>query len=268
MIRRLLALRAHIPLLMFLLVLAPFKDDDNLSWQAFGIALSFASLMAGIYLLNKTTDVLEDSINVKSGPIGKHMHRRIRITALIAFTAPVVYLAMVGSVSLVALYALVACLGFFYSVPIRIGSVRYRLKELIGIKTMTPALIWALPPVGANAIIANSLEPENVLTFAVIFCVGAAMETVWDIRDAAGDLASGIRTIPNTLGIGYARVLAVALLLGAVLCGYLRGMNPYSFVAIAVSLAITLRVGAVSSALMYHAIVFVWIVALTAFLLI
>lgn len=253
--------RLHLYLLSFLLVLSSFAMfRRGFPLRQVAISLCFASLMAFIYLSNKVTDLPEDSVNLRGGPITGTLARPLLAIALLLFAAPVLYLIQYRDFLL--LYLGVALLGFLYSYGVTLGGHRFRLKNILGIKTIAAALGWSLPAAGVYAISLGRVTETALFLFYLVFCITATTELIWDIRDMAGDKKYGVHTLPNTLGLTATKAVG-AVLIGSVLAlGCLTHLNRFSMTGLCFSLAFMLCANPRRGAWYYHAIVVVWIVAL------
>lgn len=256
--------RIHVSVLIFFAVLnAPSSRQVQLLPAAYFVALSFALLMSFIYLLNKSTDTTEDSINVLSGPIPREAIVWTRLAAYLCLILPLLYLVyFLQDMRVLALYLVVAILGFLYSVPLSWLGVPFRFKQVLFLKTFVSSLIWALPPAGMHFIATGSLGMDDLMRFTMIFCVGAAMEILWDSRDMRGDRSAGIRTIPNTFGIRTAQIISMGLLFVSFSSMFYTGPNPYAVFAVIASVLFTARMNENRGAFFYHSTVFLWTLAI------
>lgn len=257
---RLLAYRVHVYLLTFSMVLARF--DGGLGYvprDAWYIALCFMLLMVFIYLANKATDISEDSVNLAAGPISMNAREVVLWAAWTCAILPLIYIVGIWDVGLLALYALVAFLGYAYSFPL--PGLSFRFKQVLFLKTFTSSLIWALPPIGALAAYTGSIGTTDVLLFIDFFCIGAAMEMLWDVRDTRGDRQYGIHTIANTFGITAVRVGGVILLMVAGAIMYALAVKTSYLGALGVALIFMFLASEGRPSWFYHATAFVWIAA-------
>lgn len=255
----LMTYRLHVYCLTFLLVFTTYIGPPY-SLEAYLVSLSFASLMAFIYLANKVTDTNEDSVNIEAGPISVSARSVTMMAAWVAVAAPVAYIVSLGDTLITASYVLTAVLGFLYSFPIPYFGTKWRFKQVLFLKTTTSSIIWALPPAATQA--SQFGLHSGLWLFLLVFCIGAAMEIVWDIRDMRGDKQFSIHTIPNTLGITTAQAVAIgALMIAGIFAQAFSGVL-YTYLGLTISALFASYAREGKKALYFHAIVFVWIVLL------
>jgi 4-hydroxybenzoate polyprenyltransferase len=103
--------------------------------------------------------------------------------------------------------------GIFYSVPILPRWCRYRrLKEIPVMKNLVVSMSWALSasflPVFMTASIPGT---ATLLVFLFTFSWTFIASTLPDIRDRAGDSATGVATIPVLIGVARTRYLLTVI---------------------------------------------------------
>lgn len=209
----LFAYRIPVYVLTFLLIVAPFRYQYALVHpEIIFLAISFSSLMAFIYLLNKVTDTVEDAINVKGGPIARAARLRTFLLALACLLFPLPYL-FVFDPRLLLTYGVVALLGFYYSHELPFIQNSFRLKQVLVVKNAIIGLLFALPPVAVQvAVLAERVSSQSVTDIVALFCVFFTFGMLRDVRDVEGDLVADIRTIPNTFGLRTTQIVGTALL--------------------------------------------------------
>ncbi len=158
----------------------------------------------GLYQLNRISDEPEDSINNPEG--AEHAMARAGLLHALALTS---VLLAVGASFVTRpqwggfLVGSLALAGWAYSRPVSGGRDRssMRLKQHRWSKNSIPALVWTMATVIYPATVAASVSLPRVALVAIAVGVGVlTIEIAWDIRDAPGDLASGVATMANTVG--------------------------------------------------------------------
>lgn len=247
--------RLNIVLLLFFLVLLGYPIVTSHSIM---VALSFASLMAFIYLFNKVTDTNEDSVNIKAGLLPKYLTRRVCLFSFLCLVLPIFYLVFYPQ--LLIPYSIVALLGFFYSFKLRIGDRIIRLKQLLGIKNITSAFIWTIPPIAVRIIETNTPRFSIFLISCVIFFATFAIEAIWDIRDIEGDRKFGIHTFAERWGYPAAKRIAIASLVISLILS-LVGSNVLTTLALAISIIFAAYASPLRHSWFYHSFVLIWVLA-------
>lgn len=201
--------RINIVLLIFFICINSFEGRVNI--DSYLISLSFAMIFSAIYVFNKATDIVEDNLNFRSFPI-KNKNYPI-IFSLVFAVFPIPYLFFVNK-SLLLFYIFVPFLfGFLYSYQLSFLKIR-RLKEIILLKNLISALVWALTPLTIGFVF---LDKINILVCFHTFIMVFIIEVIWDIRDIDGDLANKISTIPNKFGILFTKIACLFLATGLLL---------------------------------------------------
>lgn len=266
-LERLLAYRIDIYILTFLLFLITPQTGDAIGPLLYLLASCFTALMAFVYLFNKTTDTREDAINTAAGPIALSSIPVVRSIAWgLCALGFVVLVSLTGNHLYATLYAFVTLLGFAYSSPLRIFGATRRLKQIPVVKTAVSTLIWILPPVLSYMIYLGEVRPRELWLLILLGGLFAAMEICWDIRDMRGDAKSDVRTIPTVFGLRAAKITAVALVFLATYAGYVLSLNIFSTTGILASLAGIIMVHDERPWWYFHAMAFVWIVLLVAYI--
>lgn len=122
-------------------------------------------------------------------------------------------------------------LSFFYSIPLYWGKGKsLLLREVSGAKIFWIALSWGLV-IGVFTLDDYSAAWK---TFGLIFCFTLGITIPFDIRDLTRD-APAIKTLPQGLGAGKAKALALLCLLASL--GFLFSLQPSAKAATAYGLS-------------------------------
>lgn len=169
----------------------------------YGTELNFTILVAAslavfaIYNLNKVTDKKEDTINrPETASKPKIFYVAPSIAAL------TLSIVLGATISLTALAILITpiIIGMLYS--IKISPKLPRLKEITGVKSLMVALSWSI----YGAFLPLALQPTSlsaiILVFSFVFIQVFINTVIFDFLDMKGDMASGTKTLPLTLGKG------------------------------------------------------------------
>lgn len=158
------------------------------------LLLSSFLITLAVYTLNIYTDVSEDQINKKELYLNRKHFLVISLVSIFV------------SLGIGALYGLMTCgVIFFYFLSGLLYSMKIfpgfpRLKEVLGGKSLTVAITWALTfallPLRGWAV---GWEIP-VMVFIYIFIQLFINTVLFDVVDMEGDSASGITTIPIYLG--------------------------------------------------------------------
>jgi len=166
-----------------------------------------------VYNLNRKTDEAEDALNhERRFRITKKFERHLFISALAAYIVALIIAAFHGFAAFgLAIVPLLS--GIFYSVPILPRWCGYRrLKEIPVMKNLVVSTSWALSasllPVFMTASIPGV---ATLIVFLFIFSWTFIASTLPDIRDRAGDSATGVATIPVLFGVERARFLLTGI---------------------------------------------------------
>jgi 4-hydroxybenzoate polyprenyltransferase len=253
---KILSYRPHICLLVFLLVLASGGSFSDIQKELFFSAMGFSFLMAFVYLFNKWTDIDEDQINVKGGPIDPAKKNRVLYGSLLFLTCPLFFLY--HNRYLLLIYFIVAGIGLLYSYKVAIFGRPFRFKDKFLVKNLSSAVMWASPPAFVPAALRGAVWPLDIVSFIVVFFIVVPIEIVWDVRDIEGDKRFGIKTIPNVLGIQWTKIICIALFC---IPGFF--MLKFSFfksslIALSISIALILMIKESRGPMFYHNLVFLW----------
>jgi 4-hydroxybenzoate polyprenyltransferase len=172
------------------------------------LPLLFASFLItlSVYSLNMATDSKEDAINRSQTSPKKARH--YLVLSLTSMVASIIIGILNGAYALLVLISPLI-IGFIYS--IKIVKPIPRLKEVVGVKSLVVALSWGITaaflPASTNAI---PLYKE-LLVFFYVFSQILVNTIIFDSLDVNGDRASGIRTIPVSLGLKKTRTLLLGI---------------------------------------------------------
>jgi 4-hydroxybenzoate polyprenyltransferase len=158
-----------------------------------------------VYHLNKITDKKEDIINKPDAKVQRSFF----------YVVPSVGAMMIGlTIGVIedlfhfAVLATPVIVGFVYSV--KLAKAVPRLKEVVGMKSVSVALSWAVT--GALLPVTEAVAVEKVLlVFTYIFVQMLVNTILFDVFDRKGDLVSGVKTIPAMLGLSKTRKLVSAI---------------------------------------------------------
>lgn len=108
-------------------------------------------------------------------------------------------------------YIVLFAMMLLYSMPL---SRSWRIKKVLYLKNLTGSLFWWYIPfvliTSAHTTVSfHQVLLDNTLTLAIFM----PFEPLWDIKDSEGDLASGIRTIPNQFGLPATKLLVISAFL-------------------------------------------------------
>jgi 4-hydroxybenzoate polyprenyltransferase len=166
-----------------------------------------------VYNLNRKTDEAEDALNhERRFRITKKFERHFFIAALAAYLIALTISVFYGVFAFcVAILPLVS--GIFYSVPILPQWCRYRrLKEIPVMKNVVVSTSWAFSATLLPVFMTGSvMGTSTLLVFLFTFSWTFIASTLPDIRDRAGDSATGVATIPVLIGVARTRFLLTGI---------------------------------------------------------
>lgn len=210
-----LQLGLEVPLLVFLSLaldfvrLPPAARREGLVFSA-----CFASLFAFMYLLNRTTDRVEDAANASLSAVPEGAQGAIRLAAWTCLLVPALWLSARGLAAALGVYAFAGFFGYAYSRPVPPLLPR-RLKDVFLVKNLTVAALgWAPTLVYAPMAYAGRLAPGHLVSYARVSMLIFAISATWDVRDMAGDALAGVRTLPLAIGVPATKALGLALVAG------------------------------------------------------
>ena len=179
----------------------------------------------GLFQVNRVFDSAEDEINDPAAYARIAASRRaVRSAGVVAILASLfLSMMLIGSVATATL-SILLLLGVLYSVPFfRQGQGEpRRLKQIAGLKNTIPAVVWSATTVLYPAMSRAGIQwLPFLLVLAGVFCIVFTIEVAWDIRDARGDRAAGIRTLATTFGVRRALLgpIAASSLLAVAIVG-------------------------------------------------
>jgi 4-hydroxybenzoate polyprenyltransferase len=168
------------------------------------VAPVVGALMAfAVYNANNLADVDEDAVNKpECAAFTVRWQREIAIAAGGAGLGALALAGLQGGLLAVGVVCVPVLACALYSLPIVPGTQADRLKDVLGVNTALVAAAWAIPltylPValGGGAPLAHTI-PVCALLFLRTF-ISVEM---FNVRDVAGDRASGVSTLPASLGV-------------------------------------------------------------------
>lgn len=161
------------------------------------------ALMAfAVYNANNLADRDEDAVNCpgRAGFVARH-GRSIAISAavaaLLALALAAVYGGAVGgTVVLAPVFA-----GLVYSLPVFSFAGVGRLKDVFLANTALVAAAWAVPIAVLPVVVAGEGRPLAVgVVCAYVYLRTFVSVEVFNVRDVAGDRATGVETLPVRFG--------------------------------------------------------------------
>jgi len=169
------------------------------------LLIAFLSTFS-VYNINRTTDRSEDSINRPQ--VASRNMLYFLVPSLIASALCLLLSTSVGAQALTVIAASFAA-SILYS--FKLSPSIPRLKEILGLKSVLVAVSWgftgALLPASGQAVDASKI----VLVFTYIFIQILVNTILCDVRDMEGDVASGVNTLPISLGLGATRRLLLSV---------------------------------------------------------
>ena len=159
-----------------------------------------------VYNMNRATDRSEDSINMPHTA-----SRNILFFLVPSLIASVLCLLLSASVGAQALTVISASFAASILYSFKLSPSIPRLKEILGLKSVLVAFSWgltgALLPASGQAVDALKIA----LAFTYIFVQILVNTILCDVRDIEGDVASGVNTLPISLGLGATRRLLLSV---------------------------------------------------------
>jgi 4-hydroxybenzoate polyprenyltransferase len=187
----------------FVFVFASFLYEVEIS-----LPLLFAAFLItlSVYSLNMATDSKEDAINrSQASPKKTKIYLAL---SLISMVASIIIGIQNGAYTLLVLISPLI-IGFIYS--IKIAKPIPRLKEVVGVKSLVVALSWGITaaflPVTTNTIPIY----KELLVFFYVFLQILVNTIIFDSLDIGGDRASGIKTIPVSLGLKKTKTFLIGI---------------------------------------------------------
>jgi 4-hydroxybenzoate polyprenyltransferase len=177
----------------------------------FGAATGAVLFMVvfSVYNLNRKTDEAEDAINhANRFSFTRKFEKPLIFAAIMAYGSAVVITFLISPVaSVVTMIPLIS--GILYSLPLLPrGCVHRRLKEIPVMKNLIVSFAWGISFALIPALISGEAAgPATLIVFAFIFCWTFIGSVLPDIRDRAGDAATGVTTIPVLIGVKNSRIV-------------------------------------------------------------
>nr|WP_282594294.1 UbiA family prenyltransferase [Halorientalis brevis] len=161
-----------------------------------------ALVTLGIYTANKLTDLDEDSIN-RPEQVELVTAQRTQIVAaiLVSLFAAAALAVLRGGPAALAITLCPVVAGVFYNQALVPGR-DVRLKDVFAVNTVLVAGAWAIPLTLLPSVLAGSAS-AGLLAAATLFMFLKTVVSVevFNVRDVAGDRASGVATVPVVLGL-------------------------------------------------------------------
>lgn len=191
--------RVHVFLMPALLTF--FWNLDARLPLPFEYYLMITLTTAGGYITNMYTDRAEDAINYTARYrfFGVHLGATRAAVVICYFLA--LLLSLRAGWAFVLYGGVVHVLGGLYGWPLRLGGRRLRIKEVPVVKNLYAGVFWSAALI-LTPYFYVSQRPGLLAVLLIAISLGANyfVELMWDVRDMAGDRASGVRTIPLLLG--------------------------------------------------------------------
>lgn len=168
----------------------------------------FMSLVYGIYMINRFTDMSEDFANDADRAVTFSNARILFYAGAGAMALGLLYLVLAGK--LTQFHLLIVAVGLVYSYSLipwyrrSEGLVFLRLKELPLVKNLVVALLWGTSVFAVPILFsAGSVRDPLAVSMLVLTLTMAVLNnTVFsDIKDVAGDRLAGSRTMPVLAGV-------------------------------------------------------------------
>lgn len=168
----------------------------------------------GVYLFNKTCDLVEDAISQPAEMLRPGEIATVRNVSLVMLAAPLLLALWLRRDPLPAILIFVGAI--LYSKPL--PGLKLRVKNLFLVKELYSAIPgWAGSMAAMVCVYASrpvSLSTPGVEAFLLQLIVSTiAVEFVWDLRDVEGDRAAGVRSPAVVFGPAATRAIALALAL-------------------------------------------------------
>lgn len=168
------------------------------------VAPLVGALMAfAVYNVNNLADVDEDAVNKpECAAFTVRWKREIAIASGAAGLGAIGLAALYGGTLAVGIVFVPVVACGLYSLPIVPGAGPNRLKDVLGLNTALVAAAWALPLTYLPVAMASGVPlGHTVPVCALLFLRTFISVEVFNVRDVAGDRASGVATLPATLGV-------------------------------------------------------------------
>jgi len=163
-----------------------------------------------VYTANDLADLDEDAINCPDRSSFVAEHPVVVAAVAVGTLALGAGLAWWGGGPVALAVALVPlAASVFYSLPVAPGGNRF--KDVLGVNTALVASAWAVTVTGVPlAFAGRSIGPVAIAVFLFFYLRSFISVEVFNVRDVAGDAATGVDTLPVVLGVDRTRrVLAL-----------------------------------------------------------
>src|SRR4051812_19388570 len=163
-------------------------------------SVSVFCLSLYVFWFNSSTDAAEDAVNHAGSALRRLQMMRIAsyVCAGIALSGFVLWPSYFPAEALWT-YLLTLLLGYWYSTPLRVAGIPWRLKNVPLVKNVAAVVIWILPTVVFPLVAyANRFPPGALLLRFALFSF--YFELLADLIDLKGDTEAGVKTLPVVLG--------------------------------------------------------------------
>jgi len=158
-----------------------------------------------VYGLNKATDHMEDSVN--DPEFNSRRSKYFVVASVVAMICSLVIGVFEGPLFVAVLVA-PFFVGTIYSVRF---SKRRRLKEIVGVKSLSVAFSWAFTGSVLPVVVHPVLFEAAILVFSYIFIALFVNTVLFDVMDLKGDSVSGVKTLPFVFGLGFTKNLLLGV---------------------------------------------------------
>jgi len=205
------------------------------------VAPIVGALMAfAVYNGNNLADLEEDAVNKPAcAAVTVRWKREIAVVSAAAALAAIALAAYAGGlVALGIVFVPVLACGL-YSLPLVPGERADRLKDVFGLNTALVAAAWAIPLTYLPVAIGGQVPlSHTVPVVALLFLRTFISVEVFNVRDIAGDRASGVATLPASLGLPATKHVLI-FLDGVALAVAIAAADVLPAVAVVAVLAVT-----------------------------
>lgn len=154
-----------------------------------------------VYTFNRLTDHEEDVVNAPERSIFVKGNERFLLTTAIASYIVALVIGWIETPFAALILTFPIILGWVYSKNVFSMLGLPRLKNIFIIKNLTISIGWAICVTFLPALYIS----ENSLMIALFFAFFTVKifinSVVFDVRDVAGDILCGVKTIPAVIGV-------------------------------------------------------------------
>lgn len=175
--------------------------------------LAVALIAFTVYNANDLSDRDEDAINrpAMADFADRHAGAIAVVAGVAGLAAIVLATASAGPVG-GALVLVPVVAGAIYSLPLVPVGGHDRIKEVYVLNSAVVAAAWAITVAGLPAVVSGDVSPAAALVVCVYFFLRTFVSVeVFNVRDVAGDRASGVETLPVRLGLAETRTVLFGL---------------------------------------------------------